>query len=154
MKPEEDYLFIETDAEHPGFQTLCQELEAELRVRDGAQADAAAALNAADSLSVVVLVLDDETPIACGGFRPYEGETVELKRMYVKPEYRRKQLASQVLTELEQLAKAYHYKYCVLETGSNQPEAMALYEKKGYKPVPSFGRYTGNSNSRCYKKRI
>ncbi len=154
MKSRNDYIFIETDAEHPGFQALCKELENELRERDGEQADAAAALNAIDSLTVVVLVLDDENPIACGGFRPYESETVELKRMYVKPAYRRQQLASQVLTELEQLAKAYQYKYCILETGSNQPEAMALYEKKGYKAIPSFGRYTGNANSRCYKKRI
>jgi len=42
----------------------------------------------------------------------------------------------------------------VLETGLRQPEAIALYTKSGYNPIPNYGQYAGMENSRCFEKVI
>lgn len=42
----------------------------------------------------------------------------------------------------------------LLETGNNQPEAIALYHKNGYTQIEPFGRYVGNSNSVCFEKKL
>ncbi|GDY55981.1 hypothetical protein SVIO_066040 [Streptomyces violaceusniger] len=40
----------------------------------------------------------------------------------------------------------------VLETGTEQPEAIALYTSSGYTPVTKFGLYRFEETSRCYAK--
>jgi GNAT superfamily N-acetyltransferase len=82
----------------------------------------------------------DGTPAACGGWRAHETD-VELKRMYVSPSFRGRGLARAVLRALEQTAAKAGYHRVILETGSKQPEAIALYESSGYRRVPSFGYY-------------
>ena len=40
----------------------------------------------------------------------------------------------------------------VLETGDQQPEAIALYESSGYTPCSKFGYYRTYESSNCYAK--
>ena len=40
----------------------------------------------------------------------------------------------------------------VLNTGTEQPEAIAMYVSAGYLPVPSFGHYSWSPKSRCFGK--
>lgn len=42
----------------------------------------------------------------------------------------------------------------VLETGTEQPEAIALYLSAGYTPVEGFGHYRWSPRSRYYGKRL
>ncbi len=79
-------------------------------------------------------------PVACGGWRSH-GADAEIKRMYVAPAARHRGLARQLLAELELTAAAAGHRRIVLETGSAQPEAIALYRSSGYTPVPPFGHY-------------
>jgi GNAT superfamily N-acetyltransferase len=79
-------------------------------------------------------------PVACGGWRS-RGADAEIKRMYVAPAARHRGLARQLLAELERTAAAAGHRRIVLETGSAQPEAIALYRSSGYTPVPPFGHY-------------
>jgi GNAT superfamily N-acetyltransferase len=79
-------------------------------------------------------------PVACGGWRSH-GADAEIKRMYVAPAARHRGLARQLLAELERTAAAAGHRRIVLETGSAQPEAIALYRSSGYTPVPPFGHY-------------
>jgi len=46
------------------------------------------------------------------------------------------------------------YSSAVLETGIKQNEAIGLYNCLGYRVVPNFGEYAGNSNSICMKKKL
>ena len=55
---------------------------------------------------------------------------------------------------LEKWAGELGYKKCILETGKKQPEAISLYKKNGYKPIPNYGQYTGIDNSVCFEKLI
>jgi GNAT superfamily N-acetyltransferase len=79
-------------------------------------------------------------PVACGGWRSH-GTDAEIKRMYVVPAARHRGLARQLLAELERTAAAAGHRRVILESGSAQPEAIALYRSSGYAPVPPFGHY-------------
>jgi len=55
---------------------------------------------------------------------------------------------------LESWASELNFKYCVLETGKRQPEAIALYKKNGYQIIPNYGQYHGIENSICFQKTV
>jgi len=78
--------------------------------------------------------------------------TAEIKRMYVDPAARGLGLARVMLAHLERTAAEAGASVCILETGTRQPEAIALYESSGYVEVPKFGFYCHAPESRCYGK--
>jgi GNAT superfamily N-acetyltransferase len=101
----------------------------------------------------------DGVPVACGGWRAHESADprfadgdAEVKRMYVVPAARGRGFARAILAELEYTAAAAGSRRMVLETGTKQPAAIALYESSGYLPVPNFGTYRHEPASRCYGK--
>jgi ribosomal protein S18 acetylase RimI-like enzyme len=59
-----------------------------------------------------------------------------------------------MLAHLEDTARASGAAVMILETGIEQPEAIALYESAGYEPVEKFGHYAWSPKSRCYGKRL
>jgi GNAT superfamily N-acetyltransferase len=59
-----------------------------------------------------------------------------------------------ILAELEKWAGELSCTKCILETGKRQPDAIGLYKKNGYKPVPNYGQYAGVENSVCFEKVI
>ena len=83
-----------------------------------------------------------------------DSHTVEIKRMYVKPEYRNVGLGSSLLHALETWAKEMNYAKCVLETGKRQPDAVALYKKNGYTIIENYGPYKEVENSICFSKTL
>jgi GNAT superfamily N-acetyltransferase len=88
-----------------------------------------------------VVLIDGDEVLAGGGLRRVSGDTCEVKRMWTAPGHRRKGYASLVLTGLEDFARAVGYETLLLETGALQPEAIALYTGRGYRPVAYYGRY-------------
>ncbi|WP_379153117.1 GNAT family N-acetyltransferase [Paenibacillus sp. sgz5001063] len=93
-------------------------------------------------------------PVGCGGLRPLAADSsmMELKRFYVDPDTRKQGIANRMLLDLEQKAAAVGCREIRLETGIKQPEAIALYEKHGYRPIDLFGPYIGDPDSLCYGK--
>ena len=80
-------------------------------------------------------------PAGCGGWRVIEPGVVEVKRVYVVPEQRRRGLAQVLMSALEETAHRAGHSRIVLNTGPEQPEALGLYAALGYRPVPGFGVY-------------
>jgi putative acetyltransferase len=74
--------------------------------------------------------------------------------MFVAEEHRGKGIAIQLLSELEAWAAELKFKNCILETGTNQPEAISLYLKYGYEITDAYGNYIGVENSICMKKEL
>ncbi|MES2829196.1 MAG: GNAT family N-acetyltransferase [Bacteroidota bacterium] len=144
--------FIRTDSENADFRKLVALLDEELAQRDGSDHSFYAQFNKVDSIKNVVVAFLHDTPLACGAFKPFDIEAVEIKRMYVMEEERGKGLAGKVLTALEYWAKELGYQKSVLETGIRQPEAIALYKKMGYSVTPNYGQYIGIENSVCFEK--
>jgi putative acetyltransferase len=143
---------IRTNSDNKDFQKLVLALDADLRIRDGADHAFFAQFNKIDTIRNAVVAYDDETPVGCGAIKHYSEDTMEVKRMYVPPEHRGRGIASDVLKELEGWAKELNYKKCILETGEKQPEAIALYHKNQYGVIPNFGQYADVPTSVCFEK--
>ena len=92
--------------------------------------------------------------IGCAGLRRHDDSTVEVKRMFVRPEHRRKGHARRLLAALEESARSDGYRRVVLETGLAQPEAIALYVSAGYRPIEGFGHYKDAPLSRSFARDI
>lgn len=111
-----------------------------------------------------LMAYEDERPLATGGWRvndnTAEGYTVgdaEIKRMFVLPEARGRGLARRILAALEADARAAGRIRMVLETGTEQPEAIELYASSGYRTVKKaekFGLYRAYETSRCMAKSL
>lgn len=92
------------------------------------------------------------TAVGCGAIEPVDADTVELKRMYVRPGHRGRGVARRLLSALEALTVSGGYARVRLETGIRQPEAIGLYESSGYDPIGSYEPYEANPFSRCFEK--
>lgn len=145
---------IRTDSDNKDFISLVRLLDADLAIRDGADHNFYAQFNKIDKIKHAVVAYDDEVAVGCGAIKEYSPQSMEVKRMYTSPEARGKGVASLVLNELENWTGELGYKSNVLETGKKQPEAIALYEKKGYLRIPNYGQYAGIENSLCFEKKL
>ena len=83
----------------------------------------------------------DGVPAGCGAWRVLGDGRAEVKRVYVEPDFRRRGLAQVLVDALEADAARAGVRTLVLNTGPEQPEALALYAALGYTPVPGFGIY-------------
>ena len=102
----------------------------------------------------VVLIYFENKPVACGCFKKYDKNTIELKRMFVSPEARGMGLAQKIIKELELWAHELGFSFSALETLNKQKEAIGLYQKVGYTIVDNYPPYEGLVNSICMKKQI
>jgi GNAT superfamily N-acetyltransferase len=150
--------------DHPDAVKLNDEVQAEyhLRYGDGGDATILSASDFTPPRGVYLIAYDDrDRPVATGGWRSQDtnGEgnedgDAELKRMFVIEEMRGRGLARRILAELEEDARAAGRLRMVLETGTEQPEAVALYTSSGYEPCTKFGYYRHFDSSLCYAKSL
>lgn len=145
---------VRTDSENRDFQELVRCLDSELRIRDGDEYSFYTQFNRLDQIKHSVLAYENDVPAGCGAIKKFGKDTVEIKRMYVKQELRRKGIAAKILRELENWAIEEKYSFAILETGYNQPEAIRLYQKSGYEIIPNYGQYIGIDNSVCMRKEL
>jgi GNAT superfamily N-acetyltransferase len=138
----------------PDFRTLAAELEGELRIRDGDEHENYAQMNRVGDMKHVLVCYAGDEPVACGALRELDGSSVELKRMYVRSAWRNKGIGTAVLVALEEWSRELGFVLCILETGKNQPEALAFYQKNHYRYIPAFAPYQDSENSVCFQKGI
>jgi putative acetyltransferase len=143
---------IRTNSENKYFQELVKLLDKDLSFRDGADHSFYSQFNKIDKIKYAMVAFDDELPVGCGAVKELSTDAMEVKRMYVLPERRGEGIATIILNELERWTSELKYPKCRLETGKKQPEAIALYEKTGYKRIPNYGQYEGVENSVCFEK--
>ena len=110
--------------------------------------------NKTDSIKHVVVAYDGDIAVGCGAFKVYQGDTAEIKRMFVLPEYRGYGIGLKILNEIELWATESDFTAYVLETGKKQPEAIRLYQKAGYVIIKSYGQYKNVENSVCMRKSL
>ncbi len=143
-------------ADAPEIAELTAEVIAEYAVRyDDPHDDIAP--TAPDS-SWLLVVDDDARPVGCGAVQPWS-HTVdeapphvgELKRMYVRPSARGRGLSRLLLDALIAVARDRGMTALVLETGTEQPEAIGLYTSYGFTPTHLWGPYRDDPRSRCFR---
>jgi GNAT superfamily N-acetyltransferase len=148
--------------QHPDVRKLCDEVQQIYVERYGDPDETP--VDEADfdpPTGLFLVVYEDDRAVACGGWRVADhvepgllAGDAELKRMYVRPEARGRGLARAVLAELERRALAAGQRRMILETGTRQPEAIALYRSAGYLDIPGFGFYKGSPLSVCLAKEL
>lgn len=108
---------------------------------------------AKENVAFFILRLNNE-PAACGAVKLFNRGCGEIKRVYVRPRFRRKGLGKIVVKHLENYAAQEGAKLIRLESGVNQPEALVLYERMGYKRAEAFPPYVEDPLSVFYEKSI
>lgn len=141
-----------TNSENPDFIALVKELDADLAIRDGDDHAFYDQFNKIKAIKYTVIAYKQQEPVGCGAIKNYDTTTMEVKRMYVNMLYRGQKIASELLAALEKWALELGYTNCILETGINQPEAIALYIKCGYQQIANYGQYERVENSLCFQK--
>ena len=99
----------------------------------------------------LVAVLDGDI-VGMGGLRRHADGIGELKRMYVEPSARGRGVARALIRGLEEAAAVNGFGEIWLETGTEQPEAIALYESSGYRAIARYGEFADDPRSRCFAK--
>ena len=143
---------LRTNSDNSFFRDLVRLLDTELAIVDGKDHSFYSQFNKIDKIRYVVVAFENDMPVGCGAIKEYTKDTMEIKRMYVAPQFRKKGIASEILSELEKWAGELSCARCILETGKRQPEAIGLYRKSGYKVIPNYGQYAGVENSVCFDK--
>jgi putative acetyltransferase len=141
-----------TTPENQDFQNLVVLLDIDLAIRDGDDHAFYAQFDTVDKINYVAVCYQDDVAVGCGAFKEYDPNTIEIKRMFVHPDSRGKGIASAVLKALETWAKEFNYNNFILETGKNNPNAIALYQKWGYEIIPNYDQYENIETSICLKK--
>src|SRR6266516_8026956 len=100
------------------------------------------------------LIRENGVPAGCGGVKLVGTEYAEVKRMYVRPQFRGSGLARLMLNHLADYAHSHGIELLRLETGIHQRAAIDLYERMGFQRIPPFGEYKEDALSRFYEKRI
>jgi GNAT superfamily N-acetyltransferase len=141
----------------PVAQRLIADLMADLAARYGeadATPTAAVEFDPPDGGFFVAYV--DGVPSGCGGWRSWErsAEIAEVKRVYTAASTRGRGVASALMARLEADAKEHGRSRIILETGTEQPEALAFYEAIGYRLIENFGHYRDYPGVRSYGRDI
>jgi putative acetyltransferase len=150
----QDILIKRTTSIDPDFQLLISQLDHELwneLKEDQATYDQ---YNKVPDIKTAVLVYVNNQAVACGCFKEYDANTVEIKRMFVQKAFRGKGLSKKILRELEEWALEKSYQYAVLETSIHFATARNLYEASGYSIIPNYPPYAGLAESVCMKKEL
>src|SRR6476661_8659475 len=128
--------------DHPVAYDLVEQVQEEYVQRYGGRD--AAVVEAAEFLpprGIFLVAEVDGEPAGCGAWRVVSPGVAEIKRVYVVPRVRRRGLAQVIVAALEDGALAAGHRSVVLNTGQEQPEALALYADLGYGPIEGYGIY-------------
>lgn len=147
---------VHTNGENKDFIALCRLLDEYLNdiVGGEKQREQYNQYNKLDDIHDVVLLYEDELPVGCAAFKFYEAYIAEVKRVFIRKEFRGKGLSLLLMEELEKRAKEQGYKSFILETGKLLDGAMGLYQKIGFHIIENYGQYINMSESVCMRKEL
>lgn len=146
--------FVYTNGGNSDFIELCHSLDNYLNELVGGEENRAEYIpyNQLDDIHDVIVAYDGDIPVGSASFKKYDDESAEVKRVFIKPEYRNKGISSKIMELLENIAREQGYHYLILESGEPLVAAMVLYRKIGYKVIPNYGQYKDMPDSICMRK--
>jgi len=105
-----------------------------------------------NDINNIVIAYDNENAIGCASMKKYDNISYEVKRVFIKPDYRRSGIAEKLMKEIEDRAKEKGVLSLILETGNQLTPAVKLYQKLNYKIIENYGQYKDIEKSICMKK--
>ncbi len=118
--------FEYTDGSNKDFIELCRGLDEFLNEIAGGEENRAEYIqyNKLDDIHDVVIAYDNGNPVGCAAFKEYDGRNAEVKRVFVKKEYRGLGTSKKLMKMLEERAREKGFKYFILENGEPLKAAM------------------------------
>lgn len=143
-----------TDGRNKDFIENCRLLDIDLDRRVGRiiKRDKYKKFNGLDEIRHAIVVYQGDMPVGGGAIRRYDGENIELKRVFVHTEYQGQGIGSRLVSLLIDWAVELGYKRMILETGELLAESCAVYGKLGFKIIPNYGPYVNMPESLCMAK--
>jgi len=86
---------------------------------------------------VLLLAMQDERPAGCIAFIGHDSRTCELKRLYVRPEFRGYKIGKKLVQTLLEHARLAGFERMELSSHHSMTKAHALYEAFGFRVVPT-----------------
>lgn len=86
----------------------------------------------------VLLWFEDDSVVACGALRELEPTVGEIRRIYVRADYRGKAFGHPFVRALIDLARELGYKRLRADTLPTMYAAIEFYQELGFRPVPAF----------------
>ncbi len=140
--------------DHPDSVALRDAQQAEIAIRYGTPDSEPGPKPSAGDITVFYVAYDGDDPVGCGGLRALDATHGEVKRMFVVAERRGSGIATTLLRALEDDGRGRGWDRVVLETGTEQPDAIRFYEREGYHRIPCFGYYADAPQSLCYERAL
>ena len=148
--------YIWSDGTNPDFLRFSEHLEAYFdRLAGGAQnRKSFLPYNTPATISCVLLAYDGDTPVACGGLRKYSAEAAEVKRVFVREDYRGNGISKVIMEKLEVAARQKGFSKLILETREACTEAVGLYLSLGFQRTDNYQPYIGMPLAVCFAKAL
>ena len=145
-----------TNGENPDFVALCELLDENLNELVGGEKQRAEYVQYNNLVHIhdVFVAYDGELPIGCAAFKKYSEITAEVKRVFVKKEYRGQGIAKLLMEQVEHKAREKGYQELILETGMPMKSAIGLYSSIGYHRIENYGQYKDLPLSICMNKKL
>ncbi len=148
--------FIWTDGNNEDFRHFYLETENYYSSLVGGLANRKAFVpyNISESITDVVIVYMDDNAVACGGLKKYSDTDVEIKRVWVDPDFRGKHIATELMDLIEKRAAEMGYKRTILQTREIMKDAVGLYQKREYEKIENYPPYDKLDGAICFAKNL
>ena len=148
--------FVRTDGKNGDFIENCRLLDMDLDRRVGRQIkrEKYQKYNQLDEIQEAVVVYDKDKLVGGGAIRRYDGDNVELKRVFVHNEYQGQGIGTRLVSLLIEWAAELGYRRMILDTGELLAESCAVYKKLGFVVIPNYGPYVDMPESLCMARDI
>jgi len=87
---------------------------------------------------LLLLAFDDETPAGCACVRTIGSQVAEIKRMYVRPAFRRQGVGRGLVSALIEAVRQQQYTTLRLDSAGFMREAHALYRSFGFHDIQAY----------------
>ena len=108
--------------------------------------------NRPESFACRLVMYDQQIPVGCGCWKAVGTDTAEIKRIFVLPAYRRKGVASAILSALEEDIVRSGRSRIILETARATPASIAFYQALQYREICNYGSPAGEEHAVCFEK--
>lgn len=141
----------QVENENKDFIFLCGKLDEYLNQAIGGESkrEKYKKFNHLDTMDYVVVIYDGKTPAGCGALRKYSEKEIEVKRVFVREEYRGRHIGDRILKNLISQAKEMGFQRMLLETGAFLQASVHLYSKYGFEKIENYGAYKDMEESLC-----